>query len=75
MTKSCPTKELSGSKKGQAEVEGRFRYLKSPHQLGLIYLHRADRVKALFLPHADVLILYSALEYILRETMQHEKHR
>lgn len=60
--------------KNQAvEVEGRFRYLKSPYHVGPIYLHRTDRVKAFSYLMLMSLLLYSAFEYILREKMKHEE--
>ncbi|WP_074951988.1 IS1634 family transposase [Alicyclobacillus macrosporangiidus] len=59
--------------KEQAEVEGRFRYLKSPYHVGPIYLHRADRVKAFCYVMLMSLLLYSVFEYILREKMKQEE--
>ncbi|WP_157067243.1 IS1634 family transposase, partial [Alicyclobacillus shizuokensis] len=59
--------------KEQAEVEGRFRYLKSPYHVGPIYLHRVDRVKAFSYVMLLSLLLYSAFEFVLRKKMRQEE--
>ncbi|MCL6445395.1 MAG: IS1634 family transposase [Alicyclobacillus sp.] len=59
--------------KEQGEVEGRFRYLKSPYHVWPIYLHRVDRVKAFSYVMLLSLLLYSAFEFIIRENMSQEE--
>lgn len=52
--------------KGQAEVEGRFRYLKSPYHVGPVLLQRPNRVKAFGYLMLLSLLLYSVCEFVLR---------
>lgn len=59
--------------KEQHEVEGRFRYLKSPYHVGPIYLQRPSRVKAFGCLMLLSLLLYSAFEYVIRTQMVQEK--
>ena len=58
--------------KEQHEVEARFRYLKSPYHVGPIYLHKPTRVKAFGFVMLLSLLLYSVLEYLIREKMKRE---
>lgn len=59
--------------KEQHEVEGRFRFLKSPYHVGPIYLQRPSRVKAFGYLMLLSLLLYSAFEYVIRHQMAEEK--
>ncbi|GGI96476.1 hypothetical protein GCM10010885_02740 [Alicyclobacillus cellulosilyticus] len=58
--------------KEQHEVETRFRYLKSPYHVGPIFLHKPTRVKAFGFVMLLSLLLYSVLEYLIRERMKQE---
>lgn len=59
--------------KDQNEVEGRFRYLKSPYHVGPVFLQRPSRVKAFGYVMLLSLLLYSVFEYILRQQMKQEE--
>ncbi len=56
----------------QHEVEGRFRFLKSPYLVGPIYLHNDTRVRAFGCLMLLALVLYSVFEYRIRERMAQE---
>lgn len=58
--------------KEQNEVEGRFRYLKSPYHVGAVFLQKPSRVKAFAYVMLMSLLLYSAFEYLLRKKMATE---
>ncbi|MCL6600472.1 MAG: IS1634 family transposase [Alicyclobacillus macrosporangiidus] len=68
----CSNAELLRMYKEQHEVEGRFRFLKSPYLVGPIYLHNDTRVKAFACLMLLALVLYSVFEYRIRERMAKE---
>ncbi len=59
--------------KEQHEVEGRFRFLKSPYFVGPVYLHTPRRVEAFAYVMLLALLLYSAFEHVIRTKMKHEQ--
>lgn len=67
-----PDEQILRLYKEQHEVEARFRYLKSPYHVGPIFLHKPTRVKAFGFVMLLSLLLYSVLEYIIREKMKRE---
>ncbi|WP_245629139.1 IS1634 family transposase [Alicyclobacillus shizuokensis] len=67
-----PDEQVLRLYKEQHEVETRFRYLKSPYHVGPIFLHKPTRVKAFGFVMLLSLLLYSVLEYVIRERMKQE---
>lgn len=59
--------------KKQHEVEGRFRFLKSPYFVGSFYLHSPRRVEAFAYVMLLALLLYSAFEHAIRTKMKDEQ--
>ena len=68
-----PDEQILRLYKEQHEVEMRFRYLKSPYHVGPVFLHKPTRVKAFGFLMLLSLLLYSVLEYLIRERMKQEK--
>lgn len=64
--------EVLQAYKRQHEVEGRFRFLKSPYFVGPIYLQNNDRVEAFACVMLMALVLYSWFEHAMRERMAKE---
>jgi len=58
--------------KDQHEVEARFRFLKSPYNVGPLFLHKPSRVKTFAYIMLLSLLLYSAFEYLIRKQMSTE---
>lgn len=59
--------------KEQHEVEGRFRFLKSPYFVGPMFLHSPKRVEAFAYVMLLALLLYSAFEHVIRTKMKNEQ--
>jgi len=59
--------------KEQHEVEGRFRFLKSPYFVGPLFLHSPRRVEAFAYVMLLALLLYSAFEHVIRTKMKQEQ--
>ncbi|WP_303802764.1 IS1634 family transposase [Alicyclobacillus macrosporangiidus] len=68
-----PDEQILQLYKEQHEVEVRFRYLKAPYHVGPVFLHKPTRVKAFGFLMLLSLLLYSALEYLIRERMKTEQ--
>ncbi|MCL6443514.1 MAG: IS1634 family transposase [Alicyclobacillus sp.] len=58
--------------KEQHEVEGRFRFLKSPYFVGPVYLQNNDRIEAFGCLMLLAMILYATFEFVIRAKMAEE---
>jgi transposase len=66
-----PPTELLAGYKGQAHAERGFRFLKAPQFFASsLYLKKPERVMALLMVMTVCLLVYAALEYRIRQTLQ-----
>ncbi len=79
-TTELNTEELSDldlleAYKGQAKVERGFRFLKDPMFLAsTLYLKKVERIMALLMIMTVCLLVYTALEYRIRQTLKEHRH-
>jgi transposase len=66
-----PPQQLLDAYKGQTHVERGFRFLKDPEFLASsLYLKKPERIMALLMVMTVCLLVYAALEYRIRQTLQ-----
>lgn len=66
-----PPQPLLDAYKGQTQVERGFRFLKDPEFLAAsLYLKKPERLMALLMLMTVCLLVYAALEYRIRQTLQ-----
>ena len=69
--KALPEEEILAQYKGQTQVEKGFRFLKDPQVIASsFFVNKPQRVEALLFLMTLCLLLYSALEYRLREQLE-----
>lgn len=69
--KTLPPSEILFAYKGQDKVEKGFKFLKSPHFLTQsFFVKKVERVTALLMIMTLCLMVYSALEYRIRESLK-----